>query len=1508
MNKLIRLFLGLAFVVSLLNANKVQAQGNYCTAAEPFCTGTVVTFPNQTGTSAEAGPSYGCLGSQPNPAWYYLKVGTTGNITIQIDQVDGSGSGIDVDFILWGPFTSPTGACTAGLTAGNTVDCNFSTAATETVHIPNAVAGQYYMLLITNYANASGVVTFQQTAGPGATDCSVVCPTLSLSSNFAGGTLPTTLACNAAAQNVIANEYPLPIGQNITPCIKVEVSPTNGLTDNSMFLYEGGTTAADQIGCFGPNSGTCANWAGTVPANTNWEVWAGYLDPSLPHYIQMCHNTSSTAGMTYTIKNCFSGATLGTGTLSPGGTGNVCGTMVTIPANTPIGTSSFTSDVPAALTYNPGPASNWGAAVFNPGIAGVGTHTVTYSFNDGAGCSGSTTWTVTVTSTNNPAWTAPAALCANGSAVSLPGQVTGTAGGMWSGTGVSGNNFNPATSGAGTFPVTYSVGSGACLATQVNNITVNAVPNVTSGTANALTCVSTTSILDGGTTTPGASLVWNGPGLTNAADPATATSAGTYTITATSAGCTNTATVSVTSNTTVPNASITPSGTTLNCSITSVTLDGNSTTPGATLAWNGPAGPIAGDPITVSSAGTYTLTVTNPANGCVTTTTQAVSSSGGNPNVAVATSSAPNLLTCNVSSISLTGSSSTGGATGVWSSPTSTAFTGTNPITITTAGDFTYTVTDGGTGCQSAQTVSITSDMVAPTAVLAAPSVINCLTTCVALTVSSTTPANANVVWSSGPGNPVNVCAAGTYTATITDPNNGCVTTYTSDVTANNTPPVATITSTSTELNCLTSSIPLVAGPTGLDFVWSGAGSGTTSSINATTPGTYTLTVTDLATGCQNTTTQAITQNTTPPNVSISPSGVILTCAVPSITLTASSTTSGVSTFDWNNSAGSQGNTNPLVVSAADTYTATVTDPANGCTSTASITISASSALPNSAVNVLSTGTEITCTNASVTIEGTTTSTGNIGTAWTGTTPPPAGNPITVSAAGTYTFTVTDITTGCTSSSTYVVNTNTAQPNISVIGTGNQLTCLITSVNATASTTTTDATLDWGAAGANPVTISTPGTYTATVTDTVNGCVNTQTFVVTSNTTQPTLTVTPNNPTLTCLTTQLNLVASTNATNNTMVWTGSVSGSGSTITVNNTGTATVDVVDTDNGCINTLSVTIAQDTTKPNVNPGVNQVLDCLGNNITLNGSSSTSGATLAWNTPTAVGVANPVSTNATGTYTLVVTNPTNGCTNSQSVTVSPNSSAPLANAGLDQTITCTVSSVNIGQATAGNNTYSWTGPGINGTNGSVSPTSVNVPGTYVLTVTDATSGCFTKDSVVVNASAVPVAAFTATPLTGLSPVTVTLVNNSTNANQYSWNIAGTPSTALTPQPTIITTIGTHTIMLIASDNGACPDTAMVTITVELPSNIAIPNVFTPNGDGNNDLFTFSTTGIKDLKADIFNRWGQKVYTITGPNQSWDGRMANGNVCSEGTYYYILKATGFDGKEYNYQGPVNLFN
>ena len=153
-------------------------------SANPFCAGNeALIFPNAFGdrTLNNKFGSVGCLGSTPNAVWYFLKIGETGNLNFQIVQntnITFTGTGLDVDFIAFGPFDNMRQACSQidlNNPGRNSIACSYSAAPVENFSIPNAVRGQIYVLLITNYNGAQGFIKLEQTGGSGTTDCSFAC-------------------------------------------------------------------------------------------------------------------------------------------------------------------------------------------------------------------------------------------------------------------------------------------------------------------------------------------------------------------------------------------------------------------------------------------------------------------------------------------------------------------------------------------------------------------------------------------------------------------------------------------------------------------------------------------------------------------------------------------------------------------------------------------------------------------------------------------------------------------------------------------------------------------------------------------------------------------------------------------------------------------------------------------------------------------------------------------------------------------------------------------------------------------------------------------------------------------------------------------------------------------------------------------------------------------------------------------------------------------------------------
>jgi len=189
------------------------------------------------------------------------------------------------------------------------------------------------------------------------------------------------------------------------------------------------------------------------------------------------------------------------------------------------GASAFTltHGTPAAGTYS-GTGVSGGS--FDPTVAGLGTHLITYNYTDGFGCSNSDTSSITVLTNITVTLASFASTCINTSSFALTGGTP--AGGVYSGTGVSGGNFNPSVSGIGTFTITYTYTSGSCTNFATQNITVNNIPTVGLGTFADVCSNGPSFALTGGTPTGG---TYSGTGVSGGNfNPATA-GAGTFPIT-----------------------------------------------------------------------------------------------------------------------------------------------------------------------------------------------------------------------------------------------------------------------------------------------------------------------------------------------------------------------------------------------------------------------------------------------------------------------------------------------------------------------------------------------------------------------------------------------------------------------------------------------------------------------------------------------------------------------------------------------------------------------------------------------------------------------------------------------------------------------------------------------------------------------------------------------------------------------------------------------------------------
>jgi len=155
----------LQFLITVLLSSVAFSQGGpTCSEMEPICTNVGLSFTANSGvpqaSTIDPGNNYGCLITQPNPTWYYLEIATSGNINMNLT------ANSDIDYIIWGPFSSLSVAQSQcgdlGVPSTEIVSCSFSPTNNEFPTINGAIAGQVYVMLITNYANVVQDVSLTQ--------------------------------------------------------------------------------------------------------------------------------------------------------------------------------------------------------------------------------------------------------------------------------------------------------------------------------------------------------------------------------------------------------------------------------------------------------------------------------------------------------------------------------------------------------------------------------------------------------------------------------------------------------------------------------------------------------------------------------------------------------------------------------------------------------------------------------------------------------------------------------------------------------------------------------------------------------------------------------------------------------------------------------------------------------------------------------------------------------------------------------------------------------------------------------------------------------------------------------------------------------------------------------------------------------------------------------------------------------------------------------------------------
>ncbi|MFN0032650.1 MAG: gliding motility-associated C-terminal domain-containing protein [Flavobacteriales bacterium] len=196
--------------------------------------------------------------------------------------------------------------------------------------------------------------------------------------------------------------------------------------------------------------------------------------------------------------------------------------------------------------------------------------------------------------------------------------------------------------------------------------------------------------------------------------------------------------------------------------------------------------------------------------------------------------------------------------------------------------------------------------------------------------------------------------------------------------------------------------------------------------------------------------------------------------------------------------------------------------------------------------------------------------------------------------------------------------------------------------------------------------------------------------------------------------------------------------------------------------------------------------------------------------------------------------------------------------------------------------------------------------------IEDLVNGCTWDSTVVVPSYPVVAANFNINPATDCidfaDASSVTFVDLSQNATQGTWNFGSGGLQAYDPGQSVVhafASAGNFTITLTVEDNNGCTDSLSKELCILPDVPVFIPDIFSPNADGVNDVLYVRGVGFTKMEFYIYNRWGEEVFYSNSIDRGWDGQL-RGRPAMSGNYYYSFKASLGSGKFLELTGEFAL--